>query len=190
MLHVEQKHAAGVGIIGAVHAGQAEVDVVLGQHDLLDAGKVLRLVLAHPEDFRRGEAGEGDVGGQGGEPLLADDAVEVFDLLLRASVIPENGTADDLVILIEDDEPVHLPAAADAGHVGGVGPLQQLVHAVDAGGPPGVGILLRPARLREVQRVFPADLPADPALFVNEGQLDCRGAEIDSDKQFRENHLR
>ena len=84
---------------------------------------------------------------------------------------------------------MHLSAAADPGHSMGVRTRQQLAHTVNAGSPPCVRILFRPARLREVKRVFPTDLPADPALFVNEGQLDRRGAEIDSDKQFHKNHL-
>ena len=39
-------------------------------------GKVLRLMLPHPQDLRGGEARKGDVGGQAGQGLLADYLVE------------------------------------------------------------------------------------------------------------------
>ena len=190
VLHVEQQHAARVGVVAAVHAREHVVDVVLRQHDLADAREVFGLVLLHPQDLRRGEAREGDVRGQGREPVAADLIVEIIDLLLRAPVVPEDGGADDRVVFVEHDQAVHLAAAADAGHLRGVRPGEQLLHAAADARPPVLGLLLRPAGLREIERILPAHLADDGALFVHQRQLDGRGPEIDSDKQFRENHLR
>jgi hypothetical protein len=60
--HVEQQHAAGVADFGGVLAGHAEADVVFGQQDVLGFGVDFGLVLPDPEDFWRGEPGEGGVG--------------------------------------------------------------------------------------------------------------------------------
>ena len=190
MLHVEEEHAARVRVVAAVHAREHVVDIVLGQHDFFDPREFLRLVFAHPEDFRRGEAREGDVRGERRESGLADLIVEIIDLRLGAAVVPEDRAADDRVVFVEDHQPVHLAAAADPGDGGSVRAAEQLLHAVEHGGPPVGGLLLGPAGLREVEPVFPADLSEDRALLVHKRQLDGGRAEIDSDKQLREYHLR
>ena len=56
-------------------AGQAEADVVLGQQELARLGEDLRLVVAHPEDLGRAEAGERRVAGQLDRPVAPDRVV-------------------------------------------------------------------------------------------------------------------
>ena len=63
MLHVQKQHAGSVRVVAGMDAGKLIVNVILGQHDLVDPGEKLRLMLPHPQNFRRGEACEGDVGG-------------------------------------------------------------------------------------------------------------------------------
>ena len=72
MLHVQQQHTGGVGIVTGVNAGEDVVDVVLGQHDLGDLIEVFRLIFLHPQDLGSGKTGKGNVGGHGGELLLAN----------------------------------------------------------------------------------------------------------------------
>ena len=189
MLHVQQQNAAGVAVIAAMDAGEAIVDVVLGQHDLADAGEVFRLVFAHPQELGRGEAREGDVGGVFGDLLFADLLVEIGHLFFGAPVVPQDGGADDLILVVQHHQAVHLAAAADARHAAGVIACQQGVDALGAGPPPFGGLLLAPAGLRENQRIFPGFAAQDPALFVHQQQLHRRGAQIDADIQFGIRHF-
>ena len=72
MLHVQQKHAGGIGIVAAVNAGEYVVYIILRQHDLRDLLEVFRLVLPHPENLGGGESGKGDVCRQRGQLIFAD----------------------------------------------------------------------------------------------------------------------
>ena len=89
MLHVKQQHAGGVGVIAGVDARELVGQVVLREHDLCDSFEVFRLVFAHPEKLRRGEARERNVGRQRGELVLADDIVEGNHDTAEASGLPE-----------------------------------------------------------------------------------------------------
>ena len=62
--------------------------VVLREHDLCDSFEVFRLVFAHPEELRGGEAREGNVGRQRGQLVFADAVSDFFAALadLPASV--------------------------------------------------------------------------------------------------------
>ena len=178
MLHVQQQHAAGVGVVAAVDAGEDVVDVVLRQHYLGYPGEVLRLVFAHPEYLGRGEAGEGDVRRQGGEPVLADGVVEVVHLVAGAPVVPEYGRADDVVVRVQRDKAVHLAAGAYAGDLGRVKARDQLRHALHYGGAPVLGVLLAPARVGEGERIFLRYGVQHRAALVHEEELDRAGAEV------------
>ena len=75
VLNIQQQHAGGIGIVAGMDTGENVVDIVLGQHDLCNAPKVLRLVLLHPQQLGGGEACKGNVGSQIRQLLLADDTV-------------------------------------------------------------------------------------------------------------------
>ena len=181
MLDIEQQHAGGIGVVGAVDTGQPVVDVVLRQHDLLDAGEVLRLVVAQPEQLGRGEAGKRDVGGVTAQLILADLVVQVIDLLLGAAVIPQDAGADDLVGLIQHDKAVHLAACADAPDQRGIEAPQQRGDTVTDSVPPIGRLLLAPAGVGERDTVLTADNVVDPAGLVHQQQLDGGGAQINAD---------
>ena len=66
--------AGAVGLVHGVVAGQLEADVVLGQQDVPRLRVDLRLVLLHPQDLGRGEAGQRIVAGDLDQPLLAQAA--------------------------------------------------------------------------------------------------------------------
>ena len=90
VFHIQQQHAGGIGVVTAMHARKNIVDIVLGQHNLLDSGKVLRLVFPHPQELRRGKPCEGDVGRQAGQGLLAHGPVQVVHLCGGAAVVPQD----------------------------------------------------------------------------------------------------
>ena len=144
VLHVQQQHAAGVGVVGTVDAGEDVVDVVLGKHDLADAGKVLRLMLLHPQNLGGSEPSEGDVGGEGGQLFPSHHLVEIVHLLGRAPVVPQDSRADHLVVLIQHHQAVHLAARSDARHLGLVKALQQGGDSLQHGGFPVLRVLLTP----------------------------------------------
>ena len=116
VLHIQQEHTGSIGIIAGMHTRQNVVDIILGEHDLCDFGKVLRLVFLHPEDLGSGEACEGNVGRQPGQLVLTDLVIQVIHLLCGSAVIPKNCRTDNLIIFIQHHQAVHLAAAADTGN--------------------------------------------------------------------------
>ena len=182
MLHVKQQHAGGVGVIAGVDARELVGQVVLREHDLCDLFEVFRLVFAHPEELRGGEAREGNVRRQSRELVLADGIVEVVDLLKRASVIPQNRRANDVVGCVQRNKAVHLPAGADACNFTCVKAAQQLGNTGHNCAPPVLGLLLRPAGVWEDERILVRDLVHDRAGFIHQQQLARGRAEIDTDK--------
>ena len=90
---VEQQRARGVGDVDRALAGQLQPHVVLGQHHVRDARVVVRLVLAQPQQLRRGEAGQRAVAGQLDEPVEADALLDLRALGGGALVVPEDRRA-------------------------------------------------------------------------------------------------
>ena len=181
VLHVQEEHAGGVGVVAAVDAGEDIVDVVLGEHDLGDLRKVLRFVFPHPQQLGGGEAGEGDVGGEGRELLLPHLVIEIVHLGGGAAVVPQNGGADDPVPVVQHHQAVHLAAAADAGHLTGVKAGEEGGDALQHRLFPVLRGLLAPAGLGKLQRILPGHLIADAAVLVHQQQLDGGGAQVDTD---------
>ena len=138
-----------------MYACQFVCDIILGKHDLCDLCKIFRLLILHPEDLRRRKSRKCNICGILGELLLADDIVQIIRLLRGTSVIPENCGTDHVVLLVEDHKPVHLSAKADACHLALVHILNQLFDSVHRLRIPVLRLLLRPARMREIQRVLP-----------------------------------
>ena len=163
-------------------AGELVRQIVLREHDLCDFSEVFRLVFTHPEELRGSKAREGDVRRQSRELVLADGIVEIVDLLKRASVIPQNRRADDVIGCIQRDKAVHLAARADADDIVCVKALQKLRNTGRDRVPPVLGPLLRPAGVREAEGVFLCHSVQNIAVFCNKQQLARRRAEIDADK--------
>ena len=171
MLHVEQEHAGGIGVIAGVDAGELIGQIVLREHDLCDSPEVLRLVFAHPEKLRRGEAREGNVGRQRGQLVFADDVIEIVDFFGRAPIVPQNCRTDDVVGFIQRDKAVHLPAGADACNFTCVKAAQQLGNTGHNCAPPVLGLLLRPAGVREAEGILLRDSIQNRAVLRDKQQL-------------------
>ena len=181
--HVQKEHPGSIGIVGAVYPGQEVIDVILGKHHLFDSGKQLRLLLPHPQKLRSREAGKGDVGRPLGEPVPAHGLVQVGNLLCCPAVVPQNGGADDPVLLVQDHQAVHLTAGANAGHLAPVEALQEKGDSLPHGLLPVRRVLLAPARPGEFQGIVPGNHMEDLPRFVHQQQLHCRGAQINSNVQ-------
>src|SRR6266545_7213291 len=77
----------------------------------------LRLVPADPEQLRRREACERAVPRQLNEPCEPDPLFDLGALCFRALVVPEDRRPQHAILVVEDDEPVHLTREADCGRL-------------------------------------------------------------------------
>ena len=118
---------------------------------LRDAFVVLGLVVAHPQDLRRGEAGQRAVAGQRDQPFEPDRLLDLGALRLGSLVVPEDRGADDLVCVVERHEAVHLTGQSDAR--GSAGLVFEAFEDRLGGAPPVLRVLLRPAGFRGRERV-------------------------------------
>ena len=182
MFHIQQQHAGGIGIIAAVYAGQAVADVILRQHDLFDLCKILRFIFLHPEDLRGSEAGKSNVPGPLAQFFLADRVVEVIDFSKSASIVPQDRGADHFVILIKDNQPVHLPGNGKAGNFTCVLTFEKLGNAFQTGFHPFFRRLFTPARMRKTERIFFCDRIQNFTFFINQQELGGRSPQIYTDK--------
>ena len=117
VLYIKQEHTGGIRYIRTMYAGQTIRNVILRKHDLFDPCKILRFILFHPKDLRCGKTGKGDIRGILRQFLLADHVVQVVTFLGGSAVIPKNRRADHLILLIQDDQSMHLSTEADACHL-------------------------------------------------------------------------
>ncbi len=110
----------------------------------------LRLLLAHPKNLRRGEAGKGRIGHQFDQRGSASRFfLDLPALFGRALVVPQQRGPKGHGGVAKEDAAVHLSRQADGGNVG---PLEPGLFQNRLGGgngclPPIFGILLRPAGL-------------------------------------------
>ena len=82
-----------------VLAGEPQPEVVLGQQHVSDPAPHLGLVLAHPDELWRGEAGQRVVAGDRDQPLGSDGGPDQVALRGRALVVPQDRRPQNLVVL-------------------------------------------------------------------------------------------
>ena len=184
MLHIQQEHTGGIGIVTGMNAGEYVVYIIFRKHDLCDPCKVLRFVFPDPENFRCGETGKGDICGHPREFLLAHLIVEIVHLRCGSAVIPKDRRANHIVILIQDHQAVHLTAAADTGNGRAVKPCQQFRNALQDRLAPILRVLLAPAGFGKLQGIFFGDHILNLPQLIHQQQLCRRGTQIDTDIQI------
>ena len=181
MFHVQQEHTGGIGIITAVCPGEDIVYIILRQHDSGDSAEVLRLVLPHPEEFGCGKSRKRNIRRQGRQLFLANLLIQVIHLLCGSAVVPEYRGANDVIILIQYHQTVHLAAAADTGNRCAVKAPQQLGNALHDGHAPILRVLLAPARLWKFQGVLLCHRVLDLPGTIHQQQLCCGCAQVNTD---------
>ena len=107
--------------------GQLVSNIILRQHDLFDPCEILRLVFLYPEKLRCRKSGKCDIGCILGQLVLADLIVQVIHLLLCTTVVPEDRRTDHLVILIQNNETMHLTAKADTANLSRINAAKQFL---------------------------------------------------------------
>src|SRR3954452_12004219 len=102
----------------------------------------------------------------------------------RSLIGPDDGRREGLVVLTQENGPVHLPGEADSGDSGRSGPPCRLLHGGTDRLPPGLRVLLGPTRSGSEDRVLGAAGATNTTVSVDNDGLDRRRAEIDSQKGF------
>ena len=164
-----------------MHACETIVDIVLWEHDLIDAREQFRLVPPHPQELWRGKSRKGDIRRPCAELFPADALVEVIDLIRRAPVVPENRGTDHPIRRVKHDETVHLPARADPRYPRGIVSAEKFRYPRLYRLPPCRRILLAPSGLRKIDRIAARHNIFNISRLVRQQQLTCGRAEIDTD---------
>ena len=106
-----------VGLVEGVVAGQPQAQVVLGQEDVGRPGPHLGLMVADPDELRRGEPGQRVVAGDLDQPLATDRRADRVAFGRGPLVVPQDRRAEDPVGLVEQHQPVHLAGQPDRDDV-------------------------------------------------------------------------
>ena len=180
---LQQRCAACAGLVSGVVAGQLVAHVVLGQKDLTDAAVDLRLVLLHPQNLGRGEACQRVITRNAHQIFLAQPQAHIIALFAGALVVPQDSRPQRYALLVQQHQPVHLPAHTDRGHLRRIdaGLLQRRAHALHRAVPPQIGVLFAPQRLWRLERVLGRAHSDDFALPINDQGLGSRGRGVDAD---------
>ena len=182
VLDIHQKHARCIGVVAYECAGETVCQVIFWKHDFADFCEVIRLIFFHPENLRCGKACKCNVCGVLGEFFFSDYGVQIIGLFCGTAVVPEDRRADDVIVLIQDDKAMHLAAEADAGYLGFVYVFYQLADSLFALLPPVFRFLLRPAWMREIQRILSRYNIYNFAFLVHQKQFDSGSTKVNTNK--------
>ena len=191
-LQIEEQHAGPVRLVHGILAGQPETHVVLRQQDVCGAGVDLRLVLAHPEDLRRREAGQHLVAGEGKQPIETEPLGDLVALLTGALIVPQDRRPEHPVIAVEHRQPVHLAGHADGAHIGAgrAGLCQRTSDAGSRAFPPLMRILLRPERAGRGDGQLGGRAGDHRPLLIDQQRLGARRRYVYAEKEpFCSHHL-
>ena len=160
---VEQQRARGVGGVGGVHtaSGQPPQQIAIdgAEHQFAAAGAFARArhVVEDPGDFGAGEIGIDDQAGLGRDRRLVAFILQFGADIGGAAVLPDDGAVHRLPRgAVPHHGGLALVGDADRGDVLGrqAGLFQRLAADRDRRGPDVLGLVLDPARGREMLREF------------------------------------
>ena len=123
-------------------------------------GKILRLMVAHPQNFGGGVAGRWNVIDPLAHARFTTSALHILRTFCGGtSVIPQHGPPNNVAVAIEWRQSVHLAAQANAGDVAAahISLRQHLFDRLNRTLPPIFRLLLAPQRLRRIDWVFHRD---------------------------------
>ncbi len=146
MQHIEQAGAARIRNVRGEISCELQSHEILRQENMANAAVKLRLVIAYPEQFGQSEAGQNRVSRGTQNVFRAKYFIDLIHLLLAALIAPDQSRTDDLALLVEQDQAVHLTAESNPGYRGAIN-SRVFQNAPNRGlrrMPPVVGILFRP----------------------------------------------
>jgi hypothetical protein len=175
---VEPARAGGIRHFGNMLARQPQSQVIFRQQHLPDLGEHFRLVVLHPGEFRRGEAGKDNVAGNLAETRIG---IELGSFGMGAHVVPHDAGPQHRVIRAEQRRAMHVAGKPDAPHRRHFGSViaPECGQRGLGGGDPVCRILLRPALARPRQFNFRRGGIDNGLIRIDEQRLDARRAEVD-----------
>ena len=113
--HIQQQCARRVRDFRGKFAGQLKTDEIFRQQRLDGLFEAARFIFAHPQNLRRGEPRQRGIADQLQQTCGTAHAIVDLRAFRRgALIIPQNGRPQDGVLLIQQNEAVHLPREAHA----------------------------------------------------------------------------
>jgi len=173
---VERVGARSVGVLARHHAGQPEVEPVLGVEHLRRSGVDVRLVPLHPHQLLDRVGRAGPVAGDAVEVAGVDPLEEGPALAHGALVAVQDGGPQGPALAVHAEAPHHLAAEADRRHVARV--LHQGGRRLAHRAPPVRGVLLGPVAVEVARAVGGGDARHQPALGREERRLVARRAQV------------
>jgi hypothetical protein len=182
MRRVVHERAGGIRRLRGQLASEPIANVVLGEHDLVEAPEGRRLVFAQPEDLREREAFERWIRNPFAQALLADQRRDLAALLGRPSIAPQQGRTYDFPGAIEEYGRMHLARKTDAADLRRLElrPPHDLLDGADRRLPPVVGMLLSPAGLGSRERQTHGDGGLQATQLVDDDGLDAARPDVQS----------
>src|SRR6266550_5765719 len=142
---------------------------------MADPAVQLGLVPTQPEQLRRRETGQRSIPCQLEELGKAYARLDFPALGGGALVVPKDRGAQHALLVVEDDESVHLPRQPDR-------PFGQPAQDVLGSPPPVLWLLLRPAGMWPREQVLDARRREHVPLPVDRDALDGGRADIEADE--------
>ena len=135
--------------LGRQHARQSIANEILGKKHGRQTRERGRLVIAKPQDFRKGESLERGIAGEVSKSALAADALgDLATFGGRSAVAPQERWSNHLTVRVEKHRRVHLSRNADRRDRHSRSSREHRPNRRDARLPPRLRILLGPTRLR------------------------------------------
>ena len=131
IFYIKQQHTGCIRYICTVYAGQTICQIVLRQHNLRDPCKILRLIFLYPQNLRSRKAGKCNVCSIFGKCLFSNHLVQVRGLLCRPAIIPEDRRANHLILVIQNNQSMHLSSKADTCQLALIGICKQLLQPIN-----------------------------------------------------------
>ena len=99
-----------------MYTGQTVSQIVFREHNLTDFCKILRLIFFHPQNLRCGKSGKCDIRRIFRQFFFSDHLIQIIGFFCGSPVVPQNRRADHLILLIQNNQTMHLSAKADTCH--------------------------------------------------------------------------
>ena len=96
---------------------------------------------------------------------------------MRSAIVPQNGRANDVILLVENDESMHLSANGYALDIS-LNALRKRLYYLTGGGDPVFGILFAPSVARVMHGVRLVTFFDNVSQTVNEQAFESARAEI------------
>ena len=183
--HVEEERALRLDAVGGRLAGEEEADVVLHEEDVRGAGEGVRLVLLEPHQLRERPGRRGHLVAAREEALGGAARAERLALGGGALVGPHDRAADGPPPRVEENRVVRGAVERERGDAREVDALRgELREGAAERLPPVGGILLAPAGMVVVRRVFDRRLAGERAVLgADRRDLAPARAEIQPEKK-------